>query len=91
MGIDPDRQGIGYPGTLVSIVPDDVASVEVQVRGVRHAAIVESNGVFYELIDSSCTMRAFESLTVTFRDGSSATYPIEWHHGANGLPETCAG
>ena len=91
MGIDPDEEGVGYPGTLVSIVPDDVVSAEVQVRGVHHAAIVESNGVFYELTDSSCTMRAFESLTVTFRDGSSTTDPLEWHHGGNELPETCAG
>ena len=99
MGIDPDDEGIGYPGTLVGIAADDVASAEVQVRGVRHAATVESNGVFYELIDSSCTMRAFEALTATSRDGSSGRRAIDWsheatldgEHPANVLPEGCAG
>ena len=46
MGIDPDDVGIGYPGTLVGVVPDDVTAAEVQVRGVTQAAIVESNGIF---------------------------------------------
>jgi hypothetical protein len=95
MGIDPDDEGIGYPGTLVGIAADNVASAEVQVRGVRHAATVESNGVFYELIDSSCTMRAFEALIATSRDGSSGTRGIDWsheatldgEHPANVLPE----
>jgi hypothetical protein len=91
MGIDPDNEGVGYPGTLVGVVPDDVAAAEVQVRGVRHAAIVDANGIFYELPDGSCTNWAFESLTATYRDGSSDTVPIEWHHGARELPETCAG
>jgi hypothetical protein len=99
MGIDPDDEGTGYPGTLVGVAADDVASAEVQVRGVRSAATLESNGVFYELTDASCTMRAFELLIATSRDGSSGSKAIDWAHGAtldgehaaNVLPEGCAG
>jgi hypothetical protein len=91
MGIDPDADGRGYPGTLVGVVPDDVAAAEVQVRRVRRAAIVQSNGIFYELPDGSCTYWALESLTTKYQDGSSDTDPIEWHEGSSGLPETCAG
>jgi hypothetical protein len=90
-GIDPDDEGLGYPGTLVGVVPDDVAAAEVQVRGVGDTALVQSNGIFYELPDGSCTNWAFESLTATYRDGSSVSVPIEWHHGSRELPETCAG
>jgi hypothetical protein len=99
MEIDPDDEGVGYPGTLVGIAADDVASAEVQVLGVRHTATLDSNGVFYELTDDSCTMRAFESLIATSADGSSATQAIDWAHGptldgehpANVNPESCAG
>ena len=90
MGIDPDDDGIGAPGTLAGVVPDDVAGAQVQVRGVAQAAIVERNGIFYELPDGSCTFWAFESLTATYRDGSSDTVPVKWHHGSSELPETCA-
>jgi hypothetical protein len=90
IGIDPDDEGIGYPGTLVGIVPDDVAAVEVRVRGVSRPAIVENNGIFYELPDGSCTNWAFESVTVRYRDGRSDTAPINWHDGSSELPETCA-
>ena len=89
MGIDPDDEGVGAPGTLVGIVPDDIVAVDVVVRGVRRAAVLESNGLFFELPDGSCTNRAFERLIATFRDGSSTTVPIEWHHGPSMLPETC--
>ena len=91
MGIDPDDDGVGAPGTLLGVVPDDVVAADVQVRGERHAALVQSNGLFYELPDGSCTSWAFESLTVRYRDGSSNTVPIEWHHGQEELPETCQG
>ena len=99
MGIDPDDEGTGYPGTLVGDAADDEVSAEVQVRGVNHAATLESNGVFYELTDGSCTNRAFESLIATSRDGSSARKAIDWAHGptmdgehpANVLPEGCTG
>jgi hypothetical protein len=89
MGIDPDQECIGYPGTLLGVVPDDVVSAEVEVRGVRHPAIVESNAVFYELPDASFPMRAFDSLTATFSDGSTATDPIGWRTSRS--DETCAG
>jgi hypothetical protein len=91
MGIDPDEEGVGAPGTLLGVVPDDVVAVDVQVRGERHAAIVQGNGFFYELPDGSCTNWAFESFTVTYRDGSTDTVPIEWHEAQEGLPETCRG
>jgi hypothetical protein len=81
---------VAVPGTLVGLVPDDVVAVEVKVRGVQQPAVIQSNGLFYELPDGSCTNWAFESLTATYRDGSSDTVPIEWHHGSRELPETCA-
>ena len=81
MGIDPDDLGVGYPGTLVGVVPDDVEAADVQVQGVLYPATVERNGIFYELPDGSCTNWAFESLTVTYRNGGSDTVPIKWHHG----------
>jgi hypothetical protein len=89
MGIDPDDEGTGDPGTLVGVVPDDVAATQVQVRGIAHAAIMESNGIFYELPNGSCTNWAFEWLTAFYRDGTSKTTPINWHHGSSELPETC--
>jgi hypothetical protein len=89
MGIDPDDEGVGAPGTLVGIVPDDVVAVGVVVRGVRHSAVLERNGLFYELPDGSCTNWAFEQLVVNYRDGTSYTVPIKWHHGSSTLPETC--
>jgi len=99
MGIDPDEEGTGGPGALLGIAPDDVVSADVQVLGVNHAATLESNGVFYELVDSTCTMRAFESLTATARDRSSGRMAIDWAHGptmdgehpANVLTEGCTG
>jgi hypothetical protein len=91
MGIDPDAEGVGAPGTLLGVVPDDVAAVDVQVRGEQQAALVQGNGLFYELPDGSCTNWAFESITVRYRDGSADTVPIEWHHGREELPETCPG
>jgi hypothetical protein len=99
MGIDPDEEGTGGPGALVGIAPDGVVSADVQVVGVKHAATLASNGVFYELIDGSCTMRAFESLTATAPDGSSGRRAIDWAHGptmdgehpANVVPEGCRG
>jgi hypothetical protein len=99
LGIDPDDEGTGGPGALVGIAPDDEVSADVQVLGVNHAATLESNGVFYELTDASCTMRAFEALTATARDGSSGRRAIDWAHGAtmdgehpaNVLPEGCTG
>lgn len=81
MGIDPDREGVGVPGALVGVVPDNVASAEVVVQGQRRPAIVESNGLFYELPDPSCTFWAFESLTVGYVDGTSETVPIDWRRG----------
>jgi hypothetical protein len=90
LGIDPDDEGIGAPGTLAGVVPDDVTAAEVQVRGVARAATVESNGIFYELPDGSCTNWAFESLTASYRDGTSKTTTIKWRQGSSELPETCA-
>jgi L-ascorbate metabolism protein UlaG (beta-lactamase superfamily) len=74
-GIDPDELGVGYPGTLVGVAPDDVEAAEVQVQSVRFAATVERNGIFYELPDGSCTNWVFESLTETYCGGGSHTRP----------------
>jgi hypothetical protein len=85
LGIDPDREGVGAPGAIVGAVPDDVVGVDITTDGVRHPAILDRNGVFYELPDGGCTMAAFESLTATYRDGTSDTVHIAWHHGPKPL------
>jgi hypothetical protein len=89
MGIDPDHTGSGYPSTFIGLVPDDVVAAQIQVDGVAQAAIVESNALFYELPDGSCTNWAFESLTVTYRDGSSNMVPIRWHAGPGNADKPC--
>jgi len=91
MGIDPDEHGAGAPQALVGIVPDDVVSAEVVVLGESHPALVESNGLIYELPSTTCTSWAFEAITVTYRDGTSDTRPIEWHHGPRTLSGGCEG
>jgi hypothetical protein len=91
MGIDPDTDGVGDPGALLGLVPDDVAAVTVKIGGVedQQPAVVRDNGVFYELARGSCSFWAFESLTTTYRDGTSDTVPIHWHNGQEAMPETC--
>jgi hypothetical protein len=90
-GIDPHQPGSGYPGTLIGLLPDDVVAAPVQVDGVVQAAIVESNAIFYELPDSSCTNWAFESLTATYSDGRQDTVPISWHASQGNTPVPCPG
>jgi hypothetical protein len=90
-GMDPDTDGVGAPGTLLGVVPDDVSAVKVKVGGVEYPAMVKNNGVFYELADGSCSFWAFQSLTTTYRDGTSDTVPIDWHIGDEPMPETCEG
>ena len=87
-GMDPDTDGVGAPGTLLGVVPDDVSAVRVRVGGIEYPAVVKNNGVFYELADGSCSFWAFESLTTTYRDGTSDTVPIHWRNGGR-IPETC--
>jgi hypothetical protein len=82
---DQDGEGIGAPGAIVGVVPDDVVGADVTVEGVRHPAILDRNGVFYELPDGGCTMAAFQSLTAAYRDGTSETVRIESHHGPKPL------
>lgn len=89
MGMDPDTDGVGAPGTLLGVVPDDVSAVTVKVGGVEYPAVVKNNGVFYELADGSCSFWAFQSLTTTYRDGTSDTVPIDWRNGDRPMPETC--
>jgi hypothetical protein len=89
MGMDPDTDGVGAPGTLLGVVPDDVSAVTVKVGGVAYPAMVKNNGVFYELADGSCSFWAFQSLTTTYRDGTSDTVPIDWRNGDRPMPETC--
>jgi hypothetical protein len=91
MGIDPDDDGVGDPGALLGLVPDDVSAVTVKVGGIdeQQPVVVKSNGVFYELPDGSCSVWAFESLTTTYRDGTSDTVPIDWRNGDEPMPDTC--
>jgi hypothetical protein len=89
LGVGPDRPGVGAPGSVIGLVSDDVVAVDVTVRGVPHPATLRNNGLFYELPDGDCSMAAFDSLTVTFRDGTSDTIPIEWHAGGEGSPGPC--
>lgn len=91
MGIDPDDDGVGDPGALLGLVPDDVSAVTVKVGGIdkQQPAVVKDNGVFYELAQGSCSFWAFESLTTTYGDGTSDTVPIDWRNGDRPMPETC--
>lgn len=69
IGIDPDELGVGAPGVLVGIVPDDVVGVSVKVDGIEYSAVVGSNGFFFELPTAKCSPRSFDSIWLTFRDG----------------------
>lgn len=83
VGIDPDSEGVGAPGTIVGVVPDDVVAVDITVGGTHHPATLDRNGFFYELPDGDCTNAAFESLTLTFQDQSSDIVPLRWHKERN--------
>jgi hypothetical protein len=76
-GIDPDAMGAGAPGTIVGVVPDDVVAARVSVHGIDHDALVQNNGLFYELADRADTCQAVDSITISYRDGSSDTIPDE--------------
>ena len=57
-------------------------------------AIVQANGILYELPDGSCKNWAFESLTAPYVEGTPEkilTTWITWHHGSSDLPDSCAG
>jgi hypothetical protein len=73
MGWDPDTPGTGAPGTLVGIVPDDVVAARVKVDEIDHDALVQDNGLFYELSDAAVSCQAVNSVTISYRDGSSDT------------------
>jgi hypothetical protein len=73
MGVDPDTPGSGAPLTLIGIVPDDVVAARVKVNGIDHDALIENNGLFYELSDSADTCQAVDSVTISHGDGSSDT------------------
>ena len=68
-GIDPDKLGVGAPGVVVGIVPDDVVSASVRVDGVEYAAVVDRNGFFFELPTAKCSPKSFDSVWLTLRDG----------------------
>lgn len=76
-GIDPDAMGAGAPGTIVGVVPDDVVAARVTVHGIDHEALVQNNGLFYEFPDGADTCQAVDSVTISYRDGSSDTIPDE--------------
>jgi hypothetical protein len=68
-GIDPDELGVGAPGVVVGIVPDDVVAASVKVDGIEYAAVVDRNGFFFELPTAECSPRSFDSVWLTFGDG----------------------
>jgi hypothetical protein len=82
LGIDPDAPDAGVPGTIVGLVPDDVVAAQVNVDGIDHDALIQNNGLFYELADAaSVSCQAVDSVTISYRDGSSDTIPhgmIAW-------------
>ena len=87
---------INAPGRLSSASSrTNVTAASVQIRGAaRRPAIVQANGILYELPDGSCTNWAFESLTAPYVEGTSEkilTTWITWHHGSSDLPDSCAG
>lgn len=70
---DPDRVGAGAPVYVWGVVPDQVASVDVVVSGVRHPALVRDNAVFFELADASVGPDAVERFVVTLDGGVQQT------------------
>jgi hypothetical protein len=84
VGVDPDGPGGGAPGSLVGLIPDDVVAVDITLRGTSHPATLGKNSLFYELPDGDCTVTAIDSLTITYRDGTSDTRPLEWGGGSLG-------
>jgi hypothetical protein len=84
VGVDPDGPGVGAPGSIVGLVPDDVVAVDVTIRGTSHPATLGKNSLFYELPDGDCKVTAIDSLTITYRDGTSDTRPLEWGGGPPG-------
>jgi hypothetical protein len=90
LGVDPDEEGVGLPGTILGIVPDDVVSVDIELRGgQQRPAILDRNGFFDELPSGACPMGAFQSLTATYRDGTSKTVAIPWDNGPKQAPGSC--
>jgi hypothetical protein len=67
--IDPDKLGVGAPGVIVGIVPDDVVAASVRLDGVEYPAVVDRNGFFFELPTAKCSPKSFDSVWLTFRDG----------------------
>jgi hypothetical protein len=91
VGIDPDAMGAGAPGTIVGVVPDDVVAAQVNVDGIDHEALVQNNGLFYELSDAALvSCQAVDSVTISYRDGSSNTIPHEMIGWISDPPETDA-
>jgi hypothetical protein len=85
VGIDPDAMGAGAPGTIVGLVSDDVVAAQVNVDGIDHDALVENNGLFYELSDANAVgCQAVNSVTIAYRSGGSKTFP----HGGGWISDT---
>jgi hypothetical protein len=76
-GIDPDAARAGAPGTVIGLVPDDVVAGRVKVNGVDHDAHVQNNVLSYEPADAAVSCEAVDSVTISYRDGSSDTIPDE--------------
>ena len=83
MGIDPDVEGTGAPGAVVS-ASDGVRSVAVMAGNMRLKARVSNNGFFVELPSSSCSMTAVEFVLVTNHDGTRTDIPVDWDRHAPG-------
>ena len=83
-GIDPDKLGVGAPGVVVGIVPDDVVAASVKVDGVEYAAVVDRNGFFFELPTAKCSPKSFNSIWLTFSDGPRGQAPHAWRPGIPG-------
>ena len=47
------------------------------MQGIDHDALVQNNGLFNEFPDGSDTCQALDSVTISYRDGSSDTIPDE--------------
>jgi hypothetical protein len=89
MSIDPDEHRVGAPTVLVGIVPDRVARVDLVVAGVSVPAVVDRNGVFYELPSTRCVPADVEEVRVTFDDGTVETGPTGWGSSTRREPGAC--
>jgi hypothetical protein len=78
MGIDPDRQRKGAPGSVVGMASDDVVAVLAVRRDGTYPARLERNGFAYTLPSGACAVGDVSELIVKYADGSSKRVDLSY-------------